>query len=771
MEQDIRLPGFRRPAGRAGPTRFRLRGCVVEADLNRITAPHGEAALEPKAMAVLVHLIEHAGAVVSTGELIDAVWRGRPMGDNPVYRCIAQLRRALGDDPREPSYIATVPTKGYRLIAPVEMLDAERAPTPPVGPALPPEPSPDPAVPARPPRRWLQLGVLALCVVAFAAVAWYRLPRAHLAPASAEPVVFAVLPLQAAAHDEAGIALAQGVTDVIRQRLARLPGLLMVADHSTGNAPGTTEDARAIGRRLHVRYLLRGKVASAGGRLQVEVQLLDGPSGRRLWSASLDRPLDDVASIREDVARHVAGALRLPSAGGDGGAVHLGAYAVYLQGRQSMLRGGSADIDRALELFRRATILDPGFARAYLGLGLALVQKAEAAPGAAAGTRAEAARAFDRAQELDPAMGEAWVGQALLQHDPAQAEALFRKGLALAPSDGAGHVRHAHFLFAQSRVGEAIGAMERVRRIDPLAPELCLIQAFFVMVVRSDVAEHDRLVEQALVINPRLPAALYQLAYSKWEYSGEFAQAARLVEQAIAVEPQSLRARMLARDIYLDLGDPLAARAALGTDPPPRASMEIAQYRGERKAAAAALSGMPPARWSDAGPQASAAQAVRDAAIEAGDAAPAARTLQSVRTARAGQLPMWSRGFALAYAHTLVLAGDVPGGQALARETLALVDAHGVGRRPHWFSRERAAAFAVFGDDRQVLRELAHSVENGQLYRWWYLAGHDPLYAHLRSEPEFQALDRLATAQRDRQRALLEAMRREGDVSVAGRAE
>lgn len=762
MERVIAMPGFPGPDGRAAPTRVRLRDCLVEADLNRITAPHGEVALEPKAMAVLVHLIEHAGAVVSTGELIDAVWRGRPMGDNPVYRCIAQLRRALGDDPREPVYIATVPTKGYRLVAPVEVLGPEREPMPPAAPERSPGPSPDPTAAARPSRRrvWIGALALALCLAALAAVLWYRLPHVHPASASAGPDTFAVLPLQAATRDEAGIALAQSVTDVIHQRLARLPGLIVVADTSSTNVPGAAEDARAIARRLRARYLLRGTVAAAGRRLQVEVQLLDGRSGRRLWSSALDRPMDDAASIREDIARHVAGVLQRPSAAhAPEGAVHLDAYAVYLRGQRLLLRATPSDTDQALELFRRATILAPGFARAYLGLGLALAQKAEAAPGPAAGLRDEAAKAFDRALELDPAMGEAWVGRALLQRDPAQAEALFRKGLALAPSDGAGHVRHARFLFASSRVGEAIEAMEQARRIDPLAPELCLTQAFFVMVVRSDVAEHDRLVGQALALNPRLPAALYQLAYSKWEYSGEFAQAARLVEQAIAVEPQSMRARLLARDIYLDLGDPVAALAALGPEPPPRATMEIAQYRGDRKAAAAALAGLPPARWPDTGPQASAAQAIRDAAIETGDPAAAVRTLQPVQAARAGHLPMWSRGFAPVYAHALTLAGDVHGGQALARETVALVDAHGVDRTPHWFSRERAAAFAVLGDDRQVLRELAHSIENGQLYRWWYLAGHDPLYAHLRGEPAFQALDRLATAQRDRQRALLGATR------------
>ncbi|CAM5227703.1 winged helix-turn-helix domain-containing protein [Rhodanobacter lindaniclasticus] len=772
MERDTALPGLLDPDGRTGRARVRVGECLVEADLNHITAPHGEAALEPKAMAVLVYLIEHAGAVVSTGELIDAVWRGRPMGDNPVYRCIAQLRRALGDDPREPRYITTVPTKGYRLIAPVEVPGAERR-APPVVPDRRHEPAPaapasDAPMPTRSPwRPWLRptLLLLMLCVVALAAWVRHRAPDASVASVAA-PVPIAVLPLQAAAHDEAGTALAQSATDVIRHGLARLPGLVVVADTSAAHVPGAAGEARAIGRQLHARYLLRGDVVGVDGRLRVRVQLLDGRSGKLLWSSAPTRPMGELALLRDDIVRGVADVLRQPVATHDTGAIHLDAFAVYLRG-QRLLSAAPSDADEAVELFRRATILDPGFARAYQGLGLALVQKAEAAPGPAAGTQAEAAQAFDRALELDPALGEAWVGRALLESEPARAEALFRKGLALAPSDGPGHVRHAQFLFAHARVGEAIEAMERARRIDPLAPELCLTQAFFVMVVRSDVAEHDRLVSQALEINPRLPAALYQLAWSKWEYSGEFAQAARLIEQAIRVEPQSLPARALARNIYLDLGDPAAALAVLGPDPAPLAGMELAQYRGDRKGAAAALAMLTPASWPDGGPQAAKAQAIRDAAIEAGDPAAAVRVLQPVYTFRTGRLPMLSRGFALAYAHTLVLAGDVRGGQTLARETLALVDAHGIGRARHWFSRERAAAFAVLGDDAQVLQELAHSVENGQLYRWWYLAGHDPLYAHLRGDPRFQALDRQATAHRDRQRTLHEAMQREDGVAAA----
>jgi DNA-binding winged helix-turn-helix (wHTH) protein/Flp pilus assembly protein TadD len=108
---------------RTGTSALRVGACWVEPDLDRISGPVGEIALEPKAMAVLVYLAARPGQVVSVDALVDAIWQGRPMGDNPVYKCIAQLRRALGDDPKAPTYIVTVPKKGYRLIAPVAPLE------------------------------------------------------------------------------------------------------------------------------------------------------------------------------------------------------------------------------------------------------------------------------------------------------------------------------------------------------------------------------------------------------------------------------------------------------------------------------------------------------------------------------------------------------------------------------------------------------------------------------------------------------------------------
>ena len=98
---------------------FLLGDWLVEPDLNRLSRDGESVHLEPKTMAVLTFLAEHGGTVVGADDIIAAVWAGRPMGDNPVYKTVAKLRKALGDETDQPSYIVTVPKKGYRLVAAV----------------------------------------------------------------------------------------------------------------------------------------------------------------------------------------------------------------------------------------------------------------------------------------------------------------------------------------------------------------------------------------------------------------------------------------------------------------------------------------------------------------------------------------------------------------------------------------------------------------------------------------------------------------------------
>jgi len=379
----------------------------------------------------------------------------------------------------------------------------------------------------------------------------------------------------------------------------------------------------------------------------------------------------------------------------------------------------------------------------------------------------EARQALDRALDLDPGLGEVWIERAGLESDSAKAEELYRRGLQLAPNYGAGYLRYSEFLFDNYRKGEAIDMIDRARAIDPLMPALHLRKAYMLMVSRSDVEGHDRLVREALEIKPRFHPALVQLALSRHEFSGEFADGIRIIEQSIAVNPRSDFGRNQAARMYLDVDDPEAALAVLREGRQSEDSMvELAQYQRDRRHAAALARSRRAEQWT-LGPIAPMAEAMRDEALLTGDYESALAVLESqyaMRVPKDGGLRMWSRGLGLVYAHTLILAGQAQRGRELASAILVQIDSESVGRTKDWFSRERAAAYAILGDDERTLAELEASARTRKLYRWWYIAECDPLYGHLRSEPRFQALAEQAREHSRSQRALLEELRRRGEV-------
>ncbi|MEA9902474.1 nSTAND1 domain-containing NTPase [Xanthomonas campestris] len=96
--------------------RFRLGPLLVEPERLALISDGESITLEPRMMEVLVALAERAGEVISAEQLLIDVWHGSFYGDNPVHKTIAQLRRKLGDDSRQPRFIETIRKRGYRLL-------------------------------------------------------------------------------------------------------------------------------------------------------------------------------------------------------------------------------------------------------------------------------------------------------------------------------------------------------------------------------------------------------------------------------------------------------------------------------------------------------------------------------------------------------------------------------------------------------------------------------------------------------------------------------
>lgn len=105
---------------------FRLGDWTIEPELGRISRGGEVVQLRPRAMDVLVCLAELEGRLASKQHLIDSVWRTEFVSANALTHVIAELRTHLGDNPEEPSYIETIPRRGYRVIAPVAFPEAGR---------------------------------------------------------------------------------------------------------------------------------------------------------------------------------------------------------------------------------------------------------------------------------------------------------------------------------------------------------------------------------------------------------------------------------------------------------------------------------------------------------------------------------------------------------------------------------------------------------------------------------------------------------------------
>lgn len=111
---------------------FRIGEWIVFPKENALVNDSGRVTIEPRAMETLEFLAYHAGTVVSPERLLVECWADANLGDNPVHKAVAQLRKALGDSAVAPRYIETIRKRGYRLIAPLTLPAGYRGPVAPV---------------------------------------------------------------------------------------------------------------------------------------------------------------------------------------------------------------------------------------------------------------------------------------------------------------------------------------------------------------------------------------------------------------------------------------------------------------------------------------------------------------------------------------------------------------------------------------------------------------------------------------------------------------
>ena len=332
-------------------------------------------------------------------------------------------------------------------------------------------------------RQVIWMGGAAAVTLAAGLAAWrfwpFGAPRRSLA----------VLPFQNALADDNINYLCAGITESLIQLVSALPALKVVPLSTVLNLEGKAVDPRATGRELRVDAIVAGTLARQGGRLLVTAELLEVASGLSLWRNKYDFDGKELLRVQGEIARSIMDdGLRLkltseeqqlvrnPTNDGE-------AYDLYLQARHLQRRATEEDYLAARELLRRAIVRDAQFALAHVAIGGIYAMMAADGLERPNDAWPLANRYARQALAVDPNLPEAhvithaqafffdwdWEGaererRALLRSHQGEIDAQFLRALALER-------------WALGRPDEAVLLARRARELDPLSPNLAMLEA------------------------------------------------------------------------------------------------------------------------------------------------------------------------------------------------------------------------------------------------------------------------------------------------------
>jgi TolB-like protein/DNA-binding winged helix-turn-helix (wHTH) protein/Flp pilus assembly protein TadD len=508
---------------------LRIGAWRVDPTLDEISKDGSTVKLERRAMQLLLCLAEHTSQVVSVEQLLDEVWTGVVVTPDSVYHAVAALRRMLGDDSHDPAYIANVPRRGYRLVAPVAPwieapnVPVEGAPSPTVEPARATLAVPSTGLPWR--RYAIVLFIVLTIALGYVVVNrfWLSQPitSEHSAVTASNNVFdqsIAVLPFVDMSETKDQEYFADGMAEEILDLLATIPALKVIGRTSSFQFKGKNEDLRAIGAKLGVAYLLEGSVRKSGNRVRVTAQLLDSQDGAHRWSGTYDRDIGDVLKMQEEIAAGIVRALQIAVGADDLPArAALGnseAYNLYLRGRYALTRFDKKGFDEAGRDFQQALDLDPTSAitEAYLSFSFLLQGEwGYVAPGVAAEQARRAAKsALQRDSTLTLPHQVLGAIHTSYDYDWAAADKEIQRALALAPYDALATFFAARLSMSVGRWDEALTELNASLAQEPLSAGFYQVLDW-IQARRGRLPEAEAAARRLLEISPTYDSAHYFL--------------------------------------------------------------------------------------------------------------------------------------------------------------------------------------------------------------------------------------------------------------------
>ncbi|PYS47238.1 MAG: hypothetical protein DMF68_16580 [Acidobacteria bacterium] len=458
--------------------------------------------LTPKAFETLLVLVRSGGHVVEKDELMKRVWADSFVEESNLARNVWALRKALGDDNGEHSYIETVPKLGYRFVAPVtELADEEtgvlirrrvrarivseeeetseeppprtevKTPTAQVAETIRPTSALSLATPRNRRRRSALLGLLVIAALAVALLITGIIIRNARSGSAARPIEsVAVMPFTNLSNDPELDYLSEGLTENLINRLSHVSRLKIIAHNSVSRYKGKQIDAQKVGSELGVQAVLIGRLEVRGGELSISSELVDARDGTHLWGDQYERRISDLQSLQTELAQDMATALRLEFSSDEKTRLtrhhtrNAEAYQLYLKGRYFWNKRTREGMKQGLESFEQAIRLDPDYADAYVGLAdcySVLSQVGEFSPNEA---MPKAKAATLNALRIDDELAEAHASLAMIDElydwNWEGAENEFRRAIDLNPNYATAHHWYAMYLSALGRRDEALAEIK-----------------------------------------------------------------------------------------------------------------------------------------------------------------------------------------------------------------------------------------------------------------------------------------------------------------------
>jgi DNA-binding winged helix-turn-helix (wHTH) protein/TolB-like protein/Tfp pilus assembly protein PilF len=459
---------------------YEFEGFLLDAGKRLLIRDNAEVVpLMPKALDILLHLVQRAGTVVEKDELMSSIWPDTIVEENNLTQNISALRRVLGEKHRENRFIATVPGRGYKFVAAVNKSNGTDAG--PAGDTARPVDLAERTIPvsaddsreeqASRPRLFL---IVAAIVVVSLGAGFFILTGDRTAPADGAISSLAVLPFKPLVAENRDESMELGMTDTLISKLSG--GDIAVRPLAAVRRFGLIDqDPVAAGRALGVEAVMDGSIQIANDRVRVSAKLIRVSDGRQLWADQFNEKATDIFELQDSISERVAAALRttLGSANRRNYTESLEAYQLYAKGKFHTARLVLPEVQKGIAYFEQAIAVDPAYALAYVELAnayRAMVMTNDARPG---DVMPKAKAAALKAVELDESLAEAHNALAMTafwyDFDRVTAEKHHLRAIELNPRSQQARFAYAHLLSNTGRHTEAISEIKRALELEPVS--------------------------------------------------------------------------------------------------------------------------------------------------------------------------------------------------------------------------------------------------------------------------------------------------------------